>query len=371
MSTDAATRSKRVEKLLGEMNRVGLDAVALVPGANFYFISDAHFHLMERPTVLFIRSNGDMHAVMPELEKTKWQSLQPDVETVYWQDSDGYEAAFAKVASRFSAGRLGVEGQTMRFFEAETLRSNFGNSLLVNAHGDISRMRLHKDAAEIALMKKAVDISQKALGETYASLAAGMSEAEVRKRLCNHMMEFGAEGFAFDPIVLTGGASADPHGSPSDQRTLAKGDPLLIDFGAAYGGYNADITRTVFVESVSDEHRAIYETVQAANRKGREVARAGQSMHDLDSSVTGVLQASDFADLIVHKTGHGLGLDVHEAPQVMQGNMDLAEPGMVVTIEPGLYRVGEIGVRIEDDVLIDENGSTSLTDFNRDLMFVG
>ncbi len=371
MSTDAATRSKRLEKLLGEMNRAGLDAVALVPGANFYFVSDAHFHLMERPTVLFIRSNGDMHAVIPELEKTKWQSLQPDVETVYWQDSDGYEDAFAKVAGRFSAGRMGVEGQTMRFFESETLRSNFGNSLVVNAHGDISRMRLHKDEAEISLMKRAIDISQAALGETYASVTAGMTEAEVRKILCNNMMEHGAEGFAFDPIVLTGGASADPHGSPSDQRILKKGDPLLIDFGAAYGGYNADITRTVFVESVSDEHRAIYETVHAANQKGRDVARAGQSLHDLDTEVSGVLRASDFADLIVHKTGHGLGLDVHEAPQVMQGNMDLAEPGMVVTIEPGLYRAGDIGVRIEDDVLIDEDGSTSLTDFNRELMLVG
>lgn len=371
MSTDTATRSKRLEKLLDEMKRAGLDAVALVPGANFYFVSDAHFHLMERPTVLFIRSNGDMHAVIPELERTKWQSLQPEVDTVYWQDSDGYDDAFAKVASRFSVGRMGVEGQTMRFFESETLRHSFGNSLLVNAHSDISRMRLHKDDVEIALMKKAIAISQAALAETFSSVSAGMSETEVRKTLCNNMMEHGAEGFAFDPIVLAGGASADPHGSPSDQRVLKKGDALLIDFGAAYGGYNADITRTVFVESVSDEHRAIYETVRAANAKGREVARPGQSMHDLDSDVTGVLQASSFADLIVHKTGHGLGLDVHEAPQVMQGNMDLAEPGMVVTIEPGLYRAGDIGVRIEDDVLIDEDGSTSLTDFDRELMLVG
>lgn len=371
MSNEPAILSKRLEKLLSEMKRTGLDAVALVPGANFYFVSDAHFHLMERPTVLFIRSNGERHAVMPELERSKWQSLQPDVDTVYWQDSDGYEDAFASVAKRFTAGRMGVEGQTMRFFESETLRSSFGNSLLVNAHSDISRMRLHKDEAELALMKRAIEISQAALGETFASVTAGMSEAEVRKTLCNNMMEHGAEGFAFDPIVLTGGASADPHGSPSDKRNIAKGDPLLIDFGATYGGYNADITRTVFVESVSDEHRDIYETVLAANQRGRDVARAGQSLHDLDTEVSSVLQNSDFAELIVHKTGHGLGLDVHEAPQVMQGNMDLAEPGMVITIEPGLYRSGDIGVRIEDDVVIEENGSTSLTDFDRNLTLVG
>ena len=321
--------------------------------------------------MLFIRANGEMHAVIPELERNKWQTLAPEVETAYWQDSDGYEDAFAKVAGRFSAGRLGVEGQTMRFFEAEVLRRNFGNALLVDAHKDISAMRLCKDAAELDLMRRAIAISQAALAHTLSGVTAGMSETEVRQTLCNAMLDNGAEGFAFDPIVLTGGASADPHGTPSEARKLATGDPLLIDFGASFAGYNADITRTVFVESVSDEHRDIYETVLAANRTGRDIARPGMSLDELDTRVTAKLRDSDFADLIVHKTGHGLGLDVHEAPQVMQGNMDLTEPGMVVTIEPGLYRNGEIGVRIEDDVVITEDGATSLTDHERALTLVG
>jgi Xaa-Pro dipeptidase len=145
----------------------------------------------------------------------------------------------------------------------------------------------------------------------------------------------------------------------------------LIDFGASAGGYNADITRTVFCGHVTDAHARIYETVLAANTKGRDVAGPNLTAHDLDVAVNRVLAESPYADLIVHKTGHGLGLDVHEAPQIMRGNRRQLVPGTVFTIEPGLYRPGEIGVRIEDNVVTLPEGSRSLTGFTRDLTVVG
>ena len=179
-----------------------------------------------------------------------------------------------------------------------------------------------------------------------------MSETEFRGRLVAEMLAAGADGLAFDPIVLAGGASADPHGTPSPERRLERGQPLLVDFGAAWGGYMADITRTFFVGSASAEHRDIYEAVRAANELGRTIAAPPMTLDTLDRRVTDSLRASGFADLVLTKTGHGLGLDVHEAPQVMVGNLQAMEPGMVFTIEPGLYRDGDIGVRIEDDVLV-------------------
>jgi Xaa-Pro dipeptidase len=185
------------------------------------------------------------------------------------------------------------------------------------------------------------------------------------------MLDAGADALSFDPIVLAGAASADPHGTSSPDRSLASGQPLLIDFGAAWGGYAADITRTVFVGSASPQHRAIYEAVRAANALGRRVAAPGMTLDALDRSVTESLRASGFAELVVHKTGHGLGLDIHEAPQVMIGNMQAIEPGMVFTIEPGLYRPGDIGVRIEDDVLATAGGAESLTGLDRALTIVG
>ena len=366
----AALASTRVERLTSAIASAGLDAVAVVPGATFYYLTGVHLHLMERPTVLFVGADGRKAAVVPALEQARWQAAAPDVDTVYWQDSDGYEAAFEKVARRFRATRLGVEGQRMRFFEAEVLRRSFANTLVTDAHAEISSIRLRKDEAEVAAMRRAIEISERAWLSTMDRVRLGMSETEVRQILTAAMLAEGAEGFAFDPIVLSGGAAADPHGSASPDRALERGGPLLIDFGAAWGGYIADITRTVFVETVSDEHRAIYEAVLAANALGRELAAPGVSLDRLDREVTARLQEG-FPALVVHKTGHGLGLDVHEAPQVMIGNYQLLEPGMVITIEPGLYRNGEVGVRIEDDVLVTDGGCESLTTLDRTLRLVG
>jgi Xaa-Pro aminopeptidase len=362
---------RRLDRLRAAIRGADLDAVALVPGATFHFLTGVRFHLMERPTVLFAAADGALHAIIPVLERGRWAAAMPDVETVYWQDSDGFAAAFETLARRFRPGRLGVEGQRIRFFEAEAMRRGFGNTLVVDAQDAIASIRLHKDEAEVAAMRRAIDISERAWLATLREIGAGMSEAAVRRALVGAMLAEGAEGVAFDPIVLTGAASADPHGTASEERVLARGDALLFDFGAAWAGYNADITRTVFVETVADEHARIYEAVAAANALGRALPAPGVTLDSVDHRVTQTLRDSGFAELIVHKTGHGLGLDVHEAPQVMIGNHQALEPGMIITIEPGLYRDGEIGVRIEDDVLITPDGAESLTGLDRSLRLVG
>ena len=158
----ASLAAARAERLKSAIADAGLDAVAVVPGANFYYLTGVHLHLMERPTVLFVGADGRKAAVIPALERARWQAEVPDVDTVYWQDSDGYEAAFAKVAKRFRATRLGVEGQRMRFFEAEVVRRTFANTLVTDAHSEISAIRLCKDAAEVAAMRRAIEISERA-----------------------------------------------------------------------------------------------------------------------------------------------------------------------------------------------------------------
>jgi Xaa-Pro aminopeptidase len=368
---DAGTGDVRLARLREAMIRADLDAAALVPGPNFYYLTGAHFHLMERPTVLFVSRDGPLRAVMPLLERTLWESLAPDAETIYWQDSDGYDEAFRRLAAGFAPARIGVEGQRMRVFEAEAIRRAFAGATVLDAHSAIAHMRLHKDAGEVAALRQAIEISEAALAAALAGAAAGMSETAFRQRLVIEMLEGGADGLAFDPIVLSGGASADPHGTPSSDRRLERGKPLLVDFGAAWGGYMADITRTFFVGSAGAEACAIYEAVRAANELGRTIAAPPMTLDTLDRRVTASLRDAGFGDLVLTKTGHGLGLDVHEAPQVMVGNMQAMEAGMVFTIEPGLYREGDIGVRIEDDVLVTQDGAISLTSFDRALTVIG
>ena len=362
--------AERRARLAALAKAQGLGAIALVPGANFAYVSGLQFHLMERPTLLFVTAGGEVVAVIPELEREKWTATFPGALTFYWQDSDGYQTAFAGAAEALHGQMIGVEGMRMRVFEGDALRHHFQQGAIVDAEPHLIDLRLSKSAAEIASLQRAIDISELALAETIAEVRAGMRERDILNLLKLRMLAGGAEGFAFDPIVLAGGNAANPHGVPGD-TVLQPGDALLIDYGASYGGYHADITRTFFCQHVSDDHAAIYHTVLAANEKGRAIAGPDITAHDMDVAVTAVLAASPFADLIVHKTGHGLGLDIHEAPQIMKGNPKRLIPGTVFTIEPGLYRPGDIGVRIEDDVVTLDSGARSLTTFPRELTLVG
>ena len=366
MSDSFSERRQRLAAIAGAQ---GLGAIAVVPGANFSYLSGLHFHLMERPTLLFVTAGNQILGIIPELERQKWSATFPGALTFYWQDSDGYQDAFAGAAEALKGQMIGVEGMRMRLFEADTLRRHFQQGAVVDAEPHLTQLRLSKSAAEIASLSLAIAISESALSETVAEVKAGMTERQILNLLKARMLAGGAEGFSFEPLVLIGGNAANPHGVPGD-TVLQPGDALLIDYGASVDGYNADITRTFFCDHVSDDHAAIYNTVLAANELGRAVAGPDLTAHDLDVAVTAVLAASPFASLIVHKTGHGLGLDVHEAPQIMKGNHSPLIPGTVFTIEPGLYRPGDIGVRIEDNVVISETGAQSLTTFPRDLTVI-
>ena len=362
----------RISALRSIMQKAKLDALALVPGVNFKRCFGRDFHQMERPLVVIVPIDGDPVSIVPNLEMASFATLKLDGQVFDWRDEDGYEAAFATAGGALGrVGRMGVEGQRMRVFDYLALARNLQSAELVDAHDDISSIRLHKNAQEIETLKKAIRISETALSATLAQVRTGQTEAEVEVILIKELFAAGAEGLSFDPIVAAGDNSAQPHAQARENYALRRGDALLFDFGASYDGFHADITRTFFVEQVSDTDRAFYETVLRANRTGCENSAPGITASELDDKVQNVLESSPFAQYRRHKTGHGLGLDVHEAPQIMRGNTQMLEPGMVFTVEPGLYRLGEVGVRIEDNVAITPGGCEVLTSFPRELQIVG
>lgn len=362
--------SERQARARDLMAKAGLGAAAFVPGANFAYLTGVHLHLMERPTLFVLAPDGRGFAVMPLLERQKWAAAMPETETFYWDDADGPGAAFAALAQALgTTTTLGVEGLRMRAAEFLALSQHWSAGSLVDADAAMTDLRLLKDTDEIADLRRAIAISETALGEVFDSGIGGQSEVQIAARLKAAMLSHGASGFAFDPIVLTGAEAANPHGDPG-ARIVEAGQCLLIDFGASYGAMHADITRTVFCDHVSDVHAAIYETVLAANIAGRAAVQTGTPVGAVDVAATDKLAASQFSDMILHKTGHGLGREVHEAPQVMRTNTVAQQAGMIITIEPGLYRAGEIGVRIEDNVLITEAGADCLTSFDRELLTI-
>ncbi len=348
-----------------------LDGVALVPGANFARLYGKTFLQNERPLVIVIPVEGLPAAVVPNLELASFALLGFEGAVFDWRDQDGYDGAFAALAAHRPMRRLGVEGQQMRVFVHHALARAFDDLELVDAQRAISGPRLRKSAGEIAAMERAIGICQGALADTLAGVCVGMFETEIEALLKQSLFAHGAQDFAFSPIVAAGDNSARPHASARPDYAVRPGDALLLDFGVSHDGVCADITRTVFVRTCGDEQRAFYDTVLRANRCGRDLAAAGVSAHDLDDAVSAVLERSPFASYMRTRTGHGLGREVHEEPYIMRGNHTPLEAGMVFTIEPGLYKLGGFGVRIEDDVLITPEGATALTDFTREIMFVG
>ncbi len=364
----------RLEPIYALLAANNLDAVAIVPGSNFKRLFSIDFHLMERPLVILIPNKSDPVAIVPRLEMGSFDSLNFQGPVFSWPDEEGYGEAFAAAADCLpeltTARNFGLEAQRMRVFEQMALQKVFPSAVFSDAHAEISAIRLIKTSNEIENLKKAIQISEAALEMTLQQVELGQTEKQIEAILLKELFANGADGLAFEPIVAAGENSAQPHASARHNYKIKEGDALMFDFGASWNGYNADITRTFFVKQVSEHDRAFYETVLRANERGKQVSRAGTTAHEVDDQVQKVLENSQFAQFRRHKTGHGLGLDVHEAPQIMRGNRTTLQAGMVFTVEPGLYREGECGVRIEDDVVVTDNGVECLTSFPRELRLV-
>jgi Xaa-Pro aminopeptidase len=234
----------------------------------------------------------------------------------------------------------------------------------------VETLRERKDADEIDLIRRAAGVATRALERTLPQIHAGMSELEAAGVLEKSLRDEGSEGFPFPSIVASGPRSALPH-ARSSSRVLERGDFLLMDFGAEVQGYCSDITRTVVIGTADDEHRALYEIVREANARASAGVHAGMSGRDADAIARNYIDRAGFGELFGHSLGHGIGLEVHEAPRLARTAEAGLPEGAVVTIEPGVYRPGWGGVRIEDDVVLAADGPHILTDFPRELLELG
>lgn len=362
----------RVSRITDIAAGAGLDAVALIPGANLQYVTGIEFHLMERPLVAFFPVGAAPVAVVPALETDRLAGSGIPFRMFPWADGEGYEGAFAAAAQALGLDgkRLGVEELRMRALELDIIQRHMPGVEIVLGGSALAELRMHKDAGDIAALREAVAISEAALAATLEAVQPGMTEREIAGILVVEQLRRGGGKHPFEPIVLSGPQSALPHGEPGD-RAVQAGDVLLFDFGTTVRGYASDITRTFVVGEPTERVRAIYAAVQAANAAGRAAAKPGVAAQDVDRVTRQVIVEAGFGDYFTHRTGHGLGLEAHEGPNIVEGNMRLLEPGMVFTIEPGIYVPGEAGVRIEDNMVITADGAESLTTFPRDLRRIG
>jgi Xaa-Pro dipeptidase len=338
------------------------------------YLTDLHFHLSERPVIAFFPSTGQPALLVPALEAVKAQKADPpiDWQLFVYSDGDGADGACARACDHLGlAGRrLTVERLAMRVLELEMVQRDAPGVKILPAESLLSALRVTKDADELTQMGQAVAIAEEALARTLEEIGPGITEQEVAAKLMMSLLQGGSEGVPFAPLVQSGPNSASPHGATSSRR-LETGDLLLIDYGAAVGGYFSDITRTFAIGELDPELTRVHEIVQAANAAGRAAARPGVSCQDVDRAARRVIEEAGYGPYFIHRTGHGLGLEVHEPPYMVEGNTRRLEAGMTFTVEPGIYLPGRGGVRVEDNVVITEAGSKSLTTFERRLQVIG
>lgn len=272
------------------------------------------------------------------------------------------------------AKTIAVEAADMTLRQFDALQKKLPHHLVWDSSnalsGALQACRMVKTSEEVEKIQAAQRIAEGALQQLLGWLHPGVTEREVQRKLDFTMLELGAEAMSFPTIALTGARTSMPHGVPSD-AVVQEGDFVLMDFGAVVDGYHSDMTRTVCVGRPTEKMQQVYEIVQQAQTAALQAARAGITGRELDAVARDLIHTAGYGDAFGHSLGHGVGMEIHEAPNAARSADTILEAGHIITIEPGIYLPGEFGVRIEDFVEITAQGCRNLTGVTSDLLWIG
>jgi Xaa-Pro dipeptidase len=327
------------------MAQCAIDCLILVPGANFLYLTGMKF-TRERHRLLaaLFGVNGELAIMGPLFEEAKMQSAPVDAEIHTWKDEENqYRRVAELVGEKFGKkARVGLD-LSANYYHYIELRKHWPQDLLVDTTGATDRVRAVKSGAEIQCLKEAAEITRAKIEKVPSRLVEGMTEIDLARLYGNGaMIQFGI-------------STSLPNETGGTQK-LQKGDAVVIDAGDRVEGYRSDLTRTFFFGKPCPKMREIYRIVSDAESAGMQAAKPGKPVEVIDIAVRAVIEKAGYGDYFTHRSGHGLGLDFHELPICVKGNTELLVPGMVLTVEPGIYLPGQFGVRLEDDILINDTG---------------
>ncbi|BCU66914.1 peptidase M24 family protein [Sulfolobales archaeon HS-7] len=327
----------KLETLRKLMAEKSIDYLILAPGSNSFYLTGFKEEQMERPLLLIV-SHDDISFLAPKIYKEQIEAL--GYSGKFFSDGeDPYRELNLK-------GRVAIDDELRTSFTLDVLKRY--DVKPEKASEIMLEIRKVKNEEEIRVMEEGVRIAEKSFEELINYIKEGVTERELSRRLQDIVIDNGAEGTSFEPIITFGSRTSMPHLRSGD-KMLRKGENLVIDYGVKYKGYSTDTTRTLFFGKSSEEFRKVYEAVLEAQTEGEKVEQ-GVKASDVDARTRKVIEKKGYGEFFIHRTGHGIGIDVHEGPYISPDSQEILVNGECFTIEPGIYLPGKFGVRIEDMV---------------------
>lgn len=355
--------NKRIENIRQRMRTENADAFIIKNQNNLFYLSG------------FKSSFGYVYITQEEaLFLTDFRYLEPAKDQIgdHLAVTEVERKPIAEGLRKFIGQHktLAFESNDVSYTEYESLQKHLSDLVeFIPAKGWVEEFRKIKEQPEIDQIAAAQKIAEKALAETLNFLKPGVAEKKIARIIENFLYDFGAEGLAFPTIVVSGQRASLPHGVPSEKE-IAKGELVTIDLGCKYNGYCSDMTRTFAIGSIEEKQRKIYNVVLEAQKNAIAEIMAGKMAADIDQISRKYIAEAGYGSYFGHGLGHSLGIEVHEAPALSPSSEEMIKENMVVTVEPGIYIPGFTGVRIEDLLVVKENGYLNLTEMNKELIIL-
>ncbi len=355
--------NQRIDRIIKLLKLNSLDAMLIEDASNVFYLSQ-----FTGTSASLLITNNQAYALVDfrYIEQANRQCVDYNV-LVYDQSMEGFTQRVNEIMIKEKINRIGFDGEKMVFNRVERLKEVIDVTWISK---DLTTLRAIKDKHEIALLKQAITTGDKVYVDVFSKIEAGMKELDVVDLLYSALKKEKASGFSFDTIVASGVRSSMPHGVASN-KIIEPDDIVTIDWGVKKDYYCSDCTRTFFMSQPKNKQLIeIYELVLKANRAAINAVKAGVSTKDIDYIARTIIENGGYKNAFNHGTGHGLGIDIHEYPRLNPFTDVILEPNMVITIEPGIYIEGVGGVRIEDVVVVKEDGCEVLTKLSKDLQYI-
>lgn len=353
----------RLERLVRAMEEVKLKQLLVTDPPSIFYLTGKWIHPGERMLALYINVEGNNKLFINELFP-----IEEDlgVDKIWFDDTDDPIKILVPYLDKNST--LGIDKNWPARYLLRLMEFNAVPGY-VNGSDIVDTLRMVKDQEEIELLRKASHINDQAIERLINEISPEFTENDMNDKLLEIYKELGAEGLSFDPIICYGPNAADPHHACDDTK-LKEGDSIVIDIGCIKDSYCSDMTRTVFYKDVSEKHKEVYNIVLEANRKAIEIVKPGVRFCDVDLTARKIIEDAGYGKYFTHRTGHSIGIECHETGDVSSTNTDILKPGMVFSVEPGIYLPGEMGVRIEDLIVVTEDGYENLNGYDKSLKVI-